>query len=245
LNDQPMAFRTASRVGTTGGAHTVRVMDMRINRGSSMAGGATRPRSVLAGMARRVLRLGVAAATFGTGAVQGQAQTPRAAPSGLLAAGQRVRPSAIRATTADFRWMEGTWQGRLTSGSGILTVVFAKPDAGLLTGVMHLVDNEKILVVELISLVDTPDGPELRFRHFSSTLDAYESTFKQTLRLTAHDASRDVFENLVPFDKSVMSTMPRTTTFSRHGADEFVGRTDTIEMDGKPGVVEVTYHRVP
>jgi hypothetical protein len=31
---------------------------------------------------------------------------------------------------------------------------------------MRLIDRDTVLVVELISLVDTPNGVELRFRHF-------------------------------------------------------------------------------
>jgi hypothetical protein len=139
----------------------------------------------------------------------------------------------------------GTWTGRLATGSGVITVAFAAPDAGLMTGVMHLADRDTIRVVELISLVDTPLGPELRFRHFSSTLDAYEPTFKQAMRQRSHTADHDVFENQVAFDKALMSTYPRTTTFIRRGRDEFVGRSDVLDDAGKPGIIEVTYRRVP
>jgi len=109
---------------------------------------------------------------------------------------------------------------------------------------MRLVNNGKILVVELISVVDAPQGMELRFRHFSSTLDAYESEFKQTMRIQPSDKGSFVFENIVPFDKKLSSTQPRVTRFVRHGDDEFVGHSDTINSEGKPGVIEMTYRRV-
>lgn len=108
---------------------------------------------------------------------------------------------------------------------------------------MRLVQNDTVLVVELISLVDTPAGVEMRFRHFSPQLDAYEVQFKQVMRLAPHDAERDVFENMIPYDKELMSTQPRNTTLIRQGADRFIGRSNIIGSDGAPAVVEVTYER--
>lgn len=147
-------------------------------------------------------------------------------------------------TTADFAWLAGTWEGRMAKAPGVAEVTFGKPNAGLITGVMRLTDQGKVLVVELISIVDTPEGPELRFRHFSATLEAYEPQFKQAMRLITHQEDRDTFENLVPFDRTLMSTRPRVTSFIRRGTDEFVGHSDTVDDSGHPGVVEVTYHRV-
>ena len=45
-------------------------------------------------------------------------------------------------------------------------------------------------------------------------------------------------------DGAMMSTQPRVVTWKRLGADSFVGQSDIIGSDGKPGVVEVTYRRV-
>ena len=86
-------------------------------------------------------------------------------------------------------------------------------------------------------------GVELRFRHFSPSLTAYETEFKQAMRLTASADGRYVFENLVPWSKALMSTQPRVTTYIRRGDDSFVGRSEIIGSDEKPGVVEVTYIR--
>ena len=109
---------------------------------------------------------------------------------------------------------------------------------------MRLVDNGKILVVELVSIVDTPDGPEMRFRHFSSALDAYESKFKQAMRLKSIAGNKYVFENMVPYDKDLMSTQPRVTTYERIDNNNWVGRSDIIGSDGKPAVIEVRYRRI-
>lgn len=147
-------------------------------------------------------------------------------------------------TTAEFAWLTGTWEGRLTKLPGALAeVVFQPPRAGVVTGVMRLTQGDTLLVIELISLVDTPHGPEMRFRHFSPALDAYETTFKQTMVLKSHDAVKDVFENLIAYDKTLMSTQPRVSMWERRGPDDMIARSDIIGDDGNPDVVEVTYRR--
>jgi hypothetical protein len=152
--------------------------------------------------------------------------------------------SSPSTTTDAFRWLVGRWEGRMTGAAGIADVTFAAPAGGVITGMMRLVRDEKVLVVELISLVDTPAGMEMRFRHFSPSLESYEPTFKQNMRLTTYAADHAVFENAVAFDRTLMSTQPRTATWTRVDADSFVGHSDIIGDDGKPAVVEVTYHRV-
>lgn len=173
----------------------------------------------------RIGRLGVAAMVFV--AADASAQNAPAAP----------------ATTRDFAWLAGTWQGHMVGRAGTVDITFTQPSAGTIVGVMRLVDNDKVLVIELLSIVDTPGGTEMRFRHFSPSLEAYEPQFKQSMRLSTHSAERDVFENTTPYDKALMSTQPRITQFIRHGNDEFVGRSDIIDDNGKPAVVEATYRR--
>jgi hypothetical protein len=155
-----------------------------------------------------------------------------------------VTASPAIATTNAFSWLSGRWEGRMAGAAGVADVLFAPPAGGVITGMMRLVRDDKVLVVELISLVDTPAGVEMRFRHFSSSLESYEPTFKQNMRLSTHAADRDVFENAVAYDKALMSTQPRVTLWTRIDADSFVGRSDIINTDGRPGVVEVTYRRV-
>jgi hypothetical protein len=162
----------------------------------------------------------------------------------LVAANASAQNTTVApATTSDFAWLAGTWEGHMVGRAGAADITFTQPKAGTITGVMRLVDNDKVLVVELLSIVDTPGGTEMRFRHFSPSLDAYEPQFKQSMRLSTHSAERDVFENTTPYDKALTSTQPRVTQFIRHGADEFVGRSDIIDDNGKPAVVEATYRR--
>ena len=148
------------------------------------------------------------------------------------------------ATLRDFAWLAGRWEGTVPALAGsIAEVDFSTPRAGLMTGMMRLTRNDTVLVVELISLVETRRGLELRFRHFSPALEAYEREFKQTMLLTKHEPSADTFENIVAYDAALMSTQPRRTTFLRTSDDEYVGRSDIIGSDGKPAEVVVRYRR--
>ena len=149
------------------------------------------------------------------------------------------------ATLRDFAWLTGRWEGTVANLDGaMLEVTYSAPRAGLMTGMMRLVQRDTVLVVELISMVETPKGIELRFRHFSPTLEAYEREFRQTMRLTSHQPQSDVFENTVAFDAKLMSTQPRRTSLVRHSDDEFVGRSEIIGSDGKPAEIVTTYRRV-
>ncbi len=157
-----------------------------------------------------------------------------------------VNSATLGVTTADFAWLAGSWEGKLANiPDAIAEITFQSPKGGTLTGVMRLVQGDKLLVIELISLVDTPRGPEMRFRHFTGALDAFETTFKQTMRLKSHDASKDVFENTVDYDKTLMSTQPRISIWSHRGTDELIAHSDIIGDDGKPSAVDVTYRRRP
>ncbi|MFL5617568.1 MAG: DUF6265 family protein [Gemmatimonadaceae bacterium] len=170
------------------------------------------------------------------------AQAAQVAPAVTAVAGVRGDASA---TLRDFRWLTGRWEGTVASLPGsVADVTFSTPSAGLMTGMMRLVRHDTVLVVELISLVETPRGIEMRFRHFSPALDAYEREFKQTMRLTKHEPRSNTFENTVAFDAKLMSTQPRRTSFVRTGDDAYVGRSDIIGSDGKPGEVVATYRRV-
>ena len=189
--------------------------------------------------------------TGAIGGAVGKLFVPKGAVSAMLVAmvivplAARAADAQMTATTKDFAWLAGRWEGTMASGAvGVADVTFTTPTAGLIAGVMRLVADQKILVVELIAMTDTPRGPELRFRHFSNSLEAYESTFRQAMRLTSHDATRSVFDNDAPYDKALMSTQPRTTMFQRHDDDSFTGRTNIINTDGTPGLVEVRYRRV-
>ena len=78
----------------------------------------------------------------------------------------------------------------------VAALTFQPPAAGTVTGVMRLRQADKLMMVELIAMIDTPRGVELRFRHFTGALDALETTFKQTMLLkTSRGHERHVRES--------------------------------------------------
>jgi hypothetical protein len=168
----------------------------------------------------------------------------RCLPAALLFAAS-LAGAQTTTTARDFAWLAGRWEGTMKDGPGIADVSFAPPAAGLVTGVMRLVIDGNVAVVELISINDTPNGPEMRFRHFSPALESYEPTFRQAMRLKTASSGKYVFENTFPYDKTLMSTQPRVTTFERIDDDHFVGHSDIIGNDSKPAVIEVRYRRIP
>jgi hypothetical protein len=188
----------------------------------------------------RLIAVAAAAVTFTHVAL---AQTSATAPSKIVAS---VSPtSSPSVTTADFAWLAGSWEGNLAGAEGMVAALtFQPPAAGTVTGVMRLRQADKLMMVELIAMIDTPRGVELRFRHFTGALDALETTFKQTMLLKTHEATKDTFENLAEFDKALMSTQPRVSSWIRRGPDEMVAHSDIIGGDGKPAVIEVVYRRV-
>jgi Domain of unknown function (DUF6265) len=150
----------------------------------------------------------------------------------------------VAATTADFAWLTGTWKGSFEQSPTLVAeIAFQAPRAGTLTGVMRLVEGDKLLIIELISLVDTPRGVEMRFRHFDGELTAMETTYKQAMLLKSHEATKDTFENLFEFDKALMSTQPRVSSWTRRGPDDMIAHSDIIGGNGSPSVIEVLYHR--
>ena len=192
--------------------------------------------------------LGSAVAGAIGGAIAGGRSAPTIAAAIFVLAAAALPLSAqtktgTSATTHDFAWLTGNWEGHVTGRPGTADMIFAAPKAGTITGVMRLVEKDKVLVVELLSLVDAPGGLEMRFRHFSPSLEAYETDFRQTMKLQDLTPDRAVFENSTPYDKALMSTQPRTTQFIRRGKNEFIGRSNIIDDDGKPAIVESIYRR--
>ncbi|HKP16415.1 MAG TPA: DUF6265 family protein [Gemmatimonadaceae bacterium] len=189
-----------------------------------------------AGRAVAVAIVGSLVATVPAAATHAQAPP-------TLAAASEVRGDTS-VSLRDFSWLAGQWEGTVSSLPGsVADVTFSSPRAGIMTGMMRLVLRDTVLVVELISLVETPRGLEMRFRHFSSALDAYEREFKQTMRLTKHEPGSDTFENTVAYDAKLMSTQPRRSTFVRTGTDAYIGRSDIIGADGKAAEIVAQYRR--
>jgi hypothetical protein len=139
-----------------------------------------------------------------------------------------------RATLADFAWLEGRWQGEW--GPRIAEQEWFAPKAGVMTGQFRLVENDKTLVIELLALVDKPQGINFYFRHFTPDLVPWEKTSATVLNLASLDAKRSEFENPV-------NGLPKRASLIRMDADTFVSRSEIIPDEGDPQITEITYHR--
>ncbi len=155
-----------------------------------------------------------------------------------------AQASAAPATAVDFAWLAGTWEGHMPGAAMVAEATYNAPKAGIVTGMMRITDKGRVVMIEFITLTDSPSGVELRFRHFNGHLDALEPVFKQNFQLVKHSGDRDEFENVVPFDKALASTEARNAIYTRHGQDEFVGHSDIIDEKGKPDVIELTWKRI-
>ncbi len=138
-------------------------------------------------------------------------------------------------TLADFVWLEGHWQGNW--GPRSAEQVWMSPKAGLMLGTFRLVEDDKTLVIELLTLIQKPDGIEFRFRHFTPELVAWEKLDPTLLTLESADAKQAIFVN--PVDGQ-----PRRSVLTRLDPDTYVARSEIVPDSGETQVVEITYHRL-
>lgn len=144
-------------------------------------------------------------------------------------------PEQKAATLADFSWLAGRWEGHL--GPMTAEQQWMSPKNGTMQGFFRLTDTEKTIVIELFTLRETPDGINFYFRHFSTELKPWEENEAYHLKLTKWDAGSFRFDNPVVNQlKDAILTRGENDTYISHG--------DLTGADGKPQVIEVTYHRV-
>ena len=143
---------------------------------------------------------------------------------------------SIVATVADFAWLQGTWRGEW--GPRVAQMVWMAPQAGVMTGAFSLMETDKVLVIELFTITQTPAGVELNIRHFTPELMAWEKGDPTRLTLSSFDNKRYVFDNAV-------DGKPKRSIFSRIDADTYTSRSEIIPDTGDQQVIEITYHRVP
>jgi len=139
------------------------------------------------------------------------------------------------AVLTDFSWLAGRWEGHL--GPMTAEQVWLAPKNGTMQGFFRLTNEEKTVVIELFTLRETPDGIAMYFRHFSTELKPWEETDAYRLNLTKSDATTFRFDNPVVNQlKDAILTHAEADTYTSHG--------DITDTDGKPKIIEVTYHRV-
>ena len=105
-----------------------------------------------------------------------------------------------------------------------------------MVGVFREIENDKTLVIELFSLVETPDGIEYRFRHFTPSLAPWERSGPTVLMLSSADPTQIVFEN-------ANDGKPKRVIFTRIGPDTYISRSEIVPDQGETQVTEITYRR--
>jgi hypothetical protein len=149
--------------------------------------------------------------------------------------GAQVSASII-ATVTDLRWLEGTWRGEW--GPRVAEQVWMAPQAGVMTGTFSLMETDKVLVIELFTMLQTPSGLGFNIRHFTPELNAWEKGDPTRLTLATFDNKTFEFDN-------ALDGKPKKFIFTRTDADTFVSRAEIVPDTGEPQVIEITYHRVP
>lgn len=103
-------------------------------------------------------------------------------------------------------------------------------------GTFQLAEGDKTLVLELFTLVESPEGVKIHLRHFTPTLIAWEKPGPTVLNLASIDSKTAVFENL-------LDGQPKRAIFTRIDTDTYVSRSEIVPEKGDMQVTEITYHR--
>jgi hypothetical protein len=135
---------------------------------------------------------------------------------------------------ADLSWLVGTWRGEW--GPRTAEQVWLAPNAGEAIGVFRLAENDKMLVIELFTLVERSGGIDFYLRHFTPQLVPWEKSEATMLHLASLDALKIEFENPT-------NGMPKRASFTRLDADTYLARSEIAPESGEMQVVEITYHR--
>lgn len=135
---------------------------------------------------------------------------------------------------SDFDWLAGHWTADIPAGH--VDQYWAKPGADGTFGMFRLSTPEKTLVLEFFTLRDTPQGIEMRVRHFDMDLSPLEKGDSILLKLKSLSKGTAVFENPV-------NNEPKRSTMKRLGPDSFHVKTEIIHQDKKTEVIELTLKR--
>src|SRR5215510_5906312 len=139
-----------------------------------------------------------------------------------------------KATLADFEWLAGHWAADIKAGH--VDQYWAKPGPDGCLGMFRLATPEKTLVLEFFTLRETPEGIEMRVRHFNMDLAPWEKGDSIILRLKSLSKGTAVFENPV-------NNQPKRSTMKRVGQDSFHVKSEIIHDDKRTEVIELTLKR--
>jgi hypothetical protein len=142
--------------------------------------------------------------------------------------------STANRSLSEFAWLEGKWLGNW--GPRIAEEIWLEPRAGEMTGLFRVTENDKTLVLELYSLLETPNGIEMRLRHFTPSLVPWEQSAISVLKLVSFDKDA-VFDN-------AGAGQPNRQTLIRVDPDTYLLRTEIASGDDNKQVTEIRFHHV-
>jgi hypothetical protein len=166
--------------------------------------------------------------------ISGGSAADAAATAASSASQQPHSASTQPPTLAQFNWLEGQWRGEW--GSRIAEQTWLVPKAGEIAGLFRLIEGEKILVLEIFSLVEKPEGIQFYLRHLTPELLPWEKADATMLKLESFDSTKATFVNPVNGE-------PKRTIFTRLDPDTFTQRSEIEPAEGEPQVIEITFHR--
>ena len=150
-------------------------------------------------------------------------------------ASQRVLTATAQHPTLDqFSWLEGRWRGEW--GSRVADQTWLEPKASEIAGLFRVIEREKMLVLELFSFVEKPEGIQFYLRHLTPELLPWEKSDATLLKLESVDGTKATFVNVVNGE-------PKRLIFTRVDADTYTQRSEIEPAEGEPQVVEITFHR--
>jgi len=201
-----------------------------------------------AALACILIASGVARAQDATGGAADHAEKPRStSPPATTGKGvgvsstesapasQQVLTTTPQHPTLDqFSWLEGRWSGEW--GSRVAEQTWLEPKAGEVAGLFRVIEREKMLVLELFSFVEKPEGIQFYLRHLTPELLPWEKSDATVLKLESVEGTKATFVNAV-------SGEPKRLIFTRVDADTFIQRSEIEPAEGEPQVIEIMFHR--
>ena len=141
---------------------------------------------------------------------------------------------APQITLNDLAWLQGQWSGNW--GPRLATQTWSAPRAGTMLGTLQIVENNKTLVVEFVTISETPTGIEYRLLHFTPSLAQWEKSGPARLGLMSMDLKKFVFQNQSDGE-------PQQIVLTRTDPDTYVDHSEILPENGDPQATEITFRR--
>lgn len=142
----------------------------------------------------------------------------------------------------DLAWLTGRWEGEISNGW--FEDYWSAPRAGMMMGMFRLVGpDDRTKVLEFEQIVETAEGVEFRFKHFSAEMEPWEEAKRPlTLRLERIDAESAVF--LDPTPDQPKENHPHRLVLRRQGDDQYTSEVYVLRDGRETKILTSTARRV-